>query len=81
MFLGGIRRPRRGRPADSSVVPTMLPGAAPRLDLDAAAGFLLEGMRIGEIAALVGLTTRAIRHYHHVGLLPEPARRPNGYRG
>ncbi|AXG79903.1 MerR family transcriptional regulator [Streptomyces paludis] len=37
-------------------------------------------MRIGEIAALVGLTTRAIRHYHHVGLLPEPARRPNGYR-
>ncbi|WP_331724835.1 MerR family transcriptional regulator (plasmid) [Streptomyces sp. NBC_00111] len=37
-------------------------------------------MRIGEIAALVGLTTRAIRHYHHVGLLPEPLRRPNGYR-
>ncbi|MGW5395606.1 MerR family transcriptional regulator [Streptomyces sp. NPDC003952] len=37
-------------------------------------------MRIGEIAALVGLTTRAIRHYHHVGLLPEPDRRPNGYR-
>lgn len=29
-------------------------------------------MRIGEIAALVGVTTRAIRHYHHVGLLPEP---------
>ncbi|UQX00948.1 MerR family transcriptional regulator [Streptomyces sp. RerS4] len=37
-------------------------------------------MRIGEIAALVGLTTRAVRHYHHVGLLPEPPRRPNGYR-
>ncbi|MFD9792065.1 MerR family transcriptional regulator [Streptomyces sp. NPDC059070] len=37
-------------------------------------------MRIGEVAALVGLTTRAIRHYHHVGLLPEPERRPNGYR-
>ncbi|MEU6866983.1 MerR family transcriptional regulator [Streptomyces sp. NPDC046876] len=37
-------------------------------------------MRIGEIAALVGVTTRAIRHYHHVGLLPEPERRPNGYR-
>ncbi|MFE2877158.1 MerR family transcriptional regulator [Streptomyces roseus] len=37
-------------------------------------------MRIGEIAALVGVTTRAIRHYHHVGLLPEPGRRPNGYR-
>lgn len=37
-------------------------------------------MRTGEIAALVGLTTRAIRHYHHVGLLPEPERRPNGCR-
>ncbi|MEV6951219.1 MerR family transcriptional regulator [Streptomyces sp. NPDC051183] len=37
-------------------------------------------MRIGEIAALVGVTTRAVRHYHHVGLLPEPERRPNGYR-
>ncbi|MEU3511574.1 MerR family transcriptional regulator [Streptomyces longwoodensis] len=37
-------------------------------------------MRIGEIAALVGLTTRAIRHYHHVGLLPEPERLSNGYR-
>lgn len=37
-------------------------------------------MRIGEIAAVVGLTTRAIRHYHQVGLLPEPERRPNGYR-
>ncbi|MEU5208614.1 MerR family DNA-binding transcriptional regulator [Streptomyces sp. NPDC020742] len=37
-------------------------------------------MRIGETAALVGLTTRAIRHHHHVGLLPEPERRPNGYR-
>ncbi|RPF40321.1 DNA-binding transcriptional MerR regulator [Streptomyces sp. Ag109_G2-6] len=37
-------------------------------------------MRIGEIATLVGVTTRAIRHYHQVGLLPEPERRPNGYR-
>ncbi|MFF7180790.1 MerR family transcriptional regulator [Streptomyces sp. NPDC008121] len=37
-------------------------------------------MRIGEIAALVGITPRAVRHYHHLGLLPEPVRRPNGYR-
>ncbi|MGW8887136.1 MerR family transcriptional regulator [Streptomyces sp. NPDC055749] len=37
-------------------------------------------MRIGEIAALVGVTSRAIRHYHHIGLLPEPERRANGYR-
>lgn len=37
-------------------------------------------MRIGETAALVGVTPRAVRHYHHLGLLPEPARRANGYR-
>ncbi|WP_434588850.1 MerR family transcriptional regulator [Streptomyces sp. A5-4] len=37
-------------------------------------------MRIGEIAALAGVTTRAVRHYHHQGLLPEPPRLANGYR-
>ena len=37
-------------------------------------------MRIGELAGLVGISTRAIRHYHRIGLLPEPARKPNGYR-
>ncbi|GAB2929602.1 MerR family transcriptional regulator [Streptomyces heilongjiangensis] len=37
-------------------------------------------MRIGELAATVGVTTRAVRHYHHLGLLPEPERRANGYR-
>ncbi|MDF3289764.1 MerR family transcriptional regulator [Streptomyces silvisoli] len=37
-------------------------------------------MRIGELAALIGVSTRTVRHYHHQGVLPEPARRPNGYR-
>ncbi|MFI0234156.1 MerR family transcriptional regulator [Streptomyces sp. NPDC017086] len=37
-------------------------------------------MRIGELAAAVGVTTRTVRHYHHLGLLPEPARLANGYR-
>ncbi|MQY06820.1 MerR family transcriptional regulator [Actinomadura macrotermitis] len=37
-------------------------------------------MRIGELAALAGVTTRTVRHYHHLGLLPEPERRANGYR-
>ncbi|MFF8398369.1 MerR family transcriptional regulator [Streptomyces sp. NPDC016172] len=37
-------------------------------------------MRIGELAVTVGVTTRAVRHYHHLGLLPEPERRANGYR-
>lgn len=38
------------------------------------------GMRIGELSALVGVSTRTVRHYHRVGLLPEPQRRANGYR-
>ncbi|MGY0486855.1 MerR family transcriptional regulator [Streptomyces sp. WG-D5] len=37
-------------------------------------------MRIGELARVVGVTTRAVRHYHHLGLLPEPERLGNGYR-
>jgi hypothetical protein len=37
-------------------------------------------MRIGELAGLVGISTRAIRHYHRIGLLGEPARKANGYR-
>ncbi|GIH28454.1 MerR family transcriptional regulator [Acrocarpospora phusangensis] len=37
-------------------------------------------MRIGELAALAGISTRAVRHYHHLGLLPEPVRLTNGYR-
>ncbi|SCD36113.1 DNA-binding transcriptional regulator, MerR family, partial [Streptomyces sp. SolWspMP-sol7th] len=37
-------------------------------------------MRIGELAAVAGVSTRAVRHYHRIGLLPEPARQPNGYR-
>jgi DNA-binding transcriptional MerR regulator len=32
------------------------------------------------MAALVGVTPRAVRHYHHIGVLPEPERDPNGYR-
>lgn len=37
-------------------------------------------MRIGELAALLGVTTRTVRHYHQQGVLPEPPRRVNGYR-
>ncbi|WP_227996993.1 MerR family transcriptional regulator [Nocardia australiensis] len=37
-------------------------------------------MRIKELADAVGITTRAVRHYHRIGLLPEPPRQPNGYR-
>ncbi len=37
-------------------------------------------MRIGEVAQLLGVTTRTVRHYHRTGVVPEPARRDNGYR-
>lgn len=37
-------------------------------------------LRIGEFADLLGVTTKTVRHYHRVGLLPEPIRNPNGYR-
>lgn len=37
-------------------------------------------MRISELAALAGVSTRTVRHYHHLGLLPEPERLANGYR-
>lgn len=37
-------------------------------------------MRIGELAALVGVSARTVRHYHRLGLLPEPTRQANGYR-
>lgn len=33
-----------------------------------------------EIAELAGTSLRAVRHYHQVGLLPEPERRSNGYK-
>ncbi|WDZ82204.1 MerR family DNA-binding transcriptional regulator [Micromonospora cathayae] len=37
-------------------------------------------MNIGEIARLAGVSVRTLRHYHQIGVLPEPARRGNGYR-
>ena len=37
-------------------------------------------MRIGEVAARVGVNPKTIRFYEQVGLLPRPTRRPSGYR-
>lgn len=33
-----------------------------------------------EVAELAGTSLRAVRHYHQIGLLPEPQRRSNGYK-
>ncbi|MEJ8280868.1 MerR family transcriptional regulator [Pseudonocardia spirodelae] len=33
-----------------------------------------------EVAELAGTSLRAVRHYHEIGLLPEPERRANGYK-
>lgn len=37
-------------------------------------------MRIGELAAELGITTQAVRFYERAGLLKEPARTGSGYR-
>jgi DNA-binding transcriptional MerR regulator len=37
-------------------------------------------LTISQLAAYAGVTVRAVRHYHHIGLLPEPARDVSGYR-
>ncbi|BCY09958.1 MerR family transcriptional regulator [Actinoplanes sp. L3-i22] len=37
-------------------------------------------LTIGQLAGYAGVTVRAVRHYHHVGLLPEPERDASGYR-
>ncbi|ALO08169.1 heavy metal-responsive transcriptional regulator [Streptomyces goshikiensis] len=37
-------------------------------------------MRIGELAAASGLTTKTIRFYEQTGLMPGPPRTPSGYR-
>ena len=37
-------------------------------------------LSIGELAGLAGVSPRAVRHYHAIGLLPEPARDGSGYR-
>ena len=37
-------------------------------------------LQIGQVANLLGITPKTIRHYHKLGLLPEPERAENGYR-
>jgi DNA-binding transcriptional MerR regulator len=37
-------------------------------------------LTIGQLAAYAGVTVRAVRHYHRIGLLPEPERDASGYR-
>ncbi|MFE4358793.1 MerR family transcriptional regulator [Kitasatospora sp. NPDC056800] len=37
-------------------------------------------LTIGQLASTAGVTVRTVRHYHQVGLLPEPERDGSGYR-
>ncbi|GAA4206832.1 MerR family transcriptional regulator [Streptosporangium oxazolinicum] len=37
-------------------------------------------MRSSELASLADVTVRTLRHYHRIGVLPEPGRDPSGYR-
>ncbi len=37
-------------------------------------------MRISALARAAGVSTRSVRFYHQLGILPEPPHQPNGYR-
>lgn len=37
-------------------------------------------MKIGELARRTGTTSKTVRYYEDIGLIPEPERAPNGYR-
>ena len=37
-------------------------------------------MKIGDLAQQTGLSTKTIRYYEDIGVLPDPVRAPNGYR-
>jgi DNA-binding transcriptional MerR regulator len=37
-------------------------------------------LTISQLAGYAGVTVRAVRHYHHIGLLAEPERNESGYR-
>jgi DNA-binding transcriptional MerR regulator len=37
-------------------------------------------LRIGQLAARLGINPKTIRYYESIGLLPAPERRPSGYR-
>lgn len=37
-------------------------------------------MKSSELARMAGVSVRTLRHYHAIGLLPEPPRGDNGYR-
>src|SRR5918994_6122881 len=37
-------------------------------------------LTISQLAAHAGVTVRTVRHYHQIGLLPEPERNHSGYR-
>src|SRR4249919_1452104 len=37
-------------------------------------------LTIGQLATYAGVTIRTVRHYHQIGLLPEPERDASGYR-
>ena len=41
---------------------------------------MLEGVTISKAAAFAGITVKAVRHYHKIGLVDDPGRDSSGYR-
>ena len=48
--------------------------------MSSATWILSKGMKIGEVAQQVGVSTKTIRYYESIGLLAEPDRTESGYR-
>lgn len=42
--------------------------------------YMKRGLTIGQAAAFAGVTIKTIRHYHRLGIVPEPSRDCSGYR-
>src|SRR5499427_7821775 len=70
---GALQPRRHNRPQP---VTTLDAGRSPSGDSSAGGPAMLT---IGQLADYVGVTVRAVRHYHQRGLLPEPERDASGY--
>ena len=72
---------RRSTPAPAPIAAAVAPASThrPVFDLDVTSTFSLSACGLANLPHSVGVSTRTVRHYHHLGLLPSP-RRVNGYR-
>lgn len=56
------------------------PGSIPSQQSERERADTVAGVKIGELAESVGVTTKTVRYYESIGVLDEPPRTPSGYR-